>query len=68
MEPRFNPNLKSFYYGTECLSGTELGLRILEGVEMGGKRKGYPFHVYHLFLRKIKSNDNVMVMEKLNIL
>lgn len=23
MEPRFNPNLKSFYYGTECLLGTE---------------------------------------------
>ena len=27
----------------------------------GGKRKGYPFHAYCLFLRKIKFNDNVMV-------
>ena len=40
-----------------------LGLKVVGGVEMGrgGKRKGYPFHAYCLFLRKIKFNDNVMV-------
>lgn len=46
--------------------GTKPWVKGCGGMEMerGGKRKGYPFHAYHLFLRKIKFSDNVMVRWK----